>query len=364
MSLYLARRPFLRRSMTGVGGIALLDLLNHNLDGAMASWPAEEQQVSGEKVHTARIVSGDVAVGFRDNSYSPRILSGVESLVHVKSALDFNAFDPDTIGAAAGLNFEHIISGHADPANSFTPRHGRYSLFKLPDERSVTLVRSQEDCPWAISSTLKYTVTAPHYIDLEFRCVAHEEKLFGKRGYAILFFANYMNNVAELPIHFRGVSGPGVTEEWIAGDAPNAHPDWNRGGTYRHASADAISYDENHNFKLNVWSYDYPRFSKPFWYGLTARGMVFQMMFDRDCTARDQVRFSVFKFKLPKLQRPAWDFQYVIHKVEEGKEYGFRTRVVWKSFVSPDDCLAEYEKWQRLMTAKAESVTKREIGIN
>ena len=68
-------------------------------------------------------------------------------------------------------------------------------------------------------------------------------------------------------------------EEWIAADAPKTHPDWNRGGTYRHASADAISYDENHNFKLNVWSYDYPRFTKPFWYGRTARGMVFQIMF-------------------------------------------------------------------------------------
>jgi hypothetical protein len=187
MSLHPARRQFLYRSMTGIGGIALLDLLNHSLDGAMASWPATEQQVSGEKVHAARIVSGDLAIVFRDNSYSPRILSGVESLVHVKNAPDFNAFDPDTIGAAARLNFEHIISGHADPANSFTPRHGRYSLFKLPDERSVTLVRGKEDCPWKISSTLTYTVTAPHYIDLEFRCVAHEARLSGNAATRFCF---------------------------------------------------------------------------------------------------------------------------------------------------------------------------------
>jgi hypothetical protein len=38
--------------------------------------------------------------------------------------------------------------------------------------------------------------------------------------------------------------------------------------TYRSASASALEYDTDHNFKLNLWSYDYPRFAKPFYYGL------------------------------------------------------------------------------------------------
>lgn len=33
--------------------------------------------------------------------------------------------------------------------------------------------------------------------------------------------------------------------------------------------------------------------------------MVFQIMFDRAWSEADEVRFSLFKFKLPKLQRPA-----------------------------------------------------------
>ena len=351
MSFHRARRQFLHRSMAGARGMALLHLLNRDLDGAAALRSSAAQQISGEKVRTARIVSGNLVVTFRDNAYSPRILSGVESLIHLKDAPEFNAFDPDSVGAAAGLNFEHIISGHPDPANRFTPRYGRYSLFKLPDERSVTLVRSQEDCPWAVSSTLKYTVSPPHYIDLEFRCTAHEPELFGKRGYAILFFASYMNNVAEVPIHFRGTDQRGGSEEWIAADASEPHRDWDRGGTYRCAGADDVSFDENHNFKLNLWSYDQPSFTKPFWYGRAARGMVFQMMFDRACTSQDEVRFSLFKFKLPRLPRPAWDFQYVIHKVEKNKDYGFRARAVWKAFVSPEDCLGEYENFQRFLAA-------------
>jgi hypothetical protein len=53
----------------------------------------------------------------------------------------------------------------------------------------------------------------------------------------------------------------------------------------------------------------------------------------------------LFKFKLPRLPRPAWDFQYVLRKLERGKEYGFKARLVWKKFVSPEDCLKEYEAW-------------------
>jgi hypothetical protein len=76
--------------------MALLNLLKRDLDGA-ALRPRAAQQISVEKVRTAKIVSGNLAVTFRDNSYSPRILSGVESLVHLKDAPDFNAFDPDSM---------------------------------------------------------------------------------------------------------------------------------------------------------------------------------------------------------------------------------------------------------------------------
>ena len=73
---------------------------------------------------------------------------------------------------------------------------------------------------------------------------------------------------------------------------------------------------------------------------------VFILMFNKTFTQDDQIRFSIFKFKVPKHPRPAWDSQYVINKVKEDKEYGFKGRLVWKRFVSAKDCLREYEKWQ------------------
>ena len=310
--------------------------------------------LNGEKKATVIVTNGDLSVLFRDNSASPEILSGIQSLFNKKDAADFDAYDPDSKGASAGMNFEHIISGHRSQSNKFTPRQGKYDLFHLPDRNSVVLVRNRKDSPWDVSSTLVYRVTKPHYIDVEFRCQAHNPSLFGERGYAIFFFANYMNDVEKVSLNFPGVEYAGGEEKWIAAEAPKGHPDWNSGGTYRHANATALEYDKDMQFRLNSWSYDYPRFTKPFYYGRAERGMVFILMFNKTFSQNDQIRFSLFKFKVPRHPRPAWDFQYVINKVEEDREYGFKGRLVWKRFVSAQDCLKEYEKWQSESTAEGD----------
>lgn len=299
----------------------------------------------GEQVPSLRVVRGELAVSFRDNSRSPQELSGIDSLFNIKHAPKYDAFDPDTGGASAGLNFEHIISGHNNPNNKFSPRHGQYTLHKLPDGKSVSLVRRAEDCPWKVASTLEYVVNEPHYIDFKFRCTPQDASLFWPRQYAIFFFANYMNNVEDVAIHFRGHQSPREKEVWIAADAPEGHSDWNGGGNYRALTADDLGADDDVQFRLNTWSYDWPRIAKPFYYGRAGHGMTLILMFDRLYTESDQIRFSLYKFKLPKHPRPAWDFQYVINRVESGKEYGFRGRLVWKKFVDQDDCLNEYERW-------------------
>jgi hypothetical protein len=243
--------------------------------------------------------------------------------------------------------FLATICGHRNQHNAFSPRQGKMPLFLLPDGKSVKLVRKAEDDPWGMSSTLKYTVIQPHFLDVDFRCVPHDKTLFGGRNYAILFFANYMNEVEDVALHFRGIEGPNQQEKWIRAEAPKGHRDWNQGGTYRSSSSSDLEYDADHNFKLNSWSYEFPRFTKPFYYGRAAKGMVFLLMFNTLHTEDDEMRFSFFKFKLPKRKRPAWDFQYVIRKIDDGKEYGFKARLVWKKFVSAEDCLEEYESWPR-----------------
>jgi hypothetical protein len=302
-------------------------------------------EIRTDALVTHEIAAGDLRVLFRDNIDSPKQLSGLDSLFH-SAAPDFDAYDPADLGASAGLNFEHIISGHANPNNAFTPRKGPFPMTVLPDGRSVQLTRKREDDPWAMSSTLTYTVTPPHYVDMHFRCTPHDASLFGERGYAVLFFANYMHDVENLALHFRGKTGPDAEESWIAADAPPGHPDWNQGGTYRSLDASDLAYDAGHNFRLNSWSYDWPRFTQPFYYGRAARGMTLMMMFDRTQSDVDEVRFSLFKFKTKRHPRPAWDFQYVIRGIEAEREYGFRARLVWKPFVSAEDCQREYDQWR------------------
>ena len=319
--------------------------------GLAVALPAlRADEVVWHACETAEVEHGDLKVLFRDNSQSPRVLSGADQLFNRRHAGDFDAFDPDSPGASAGLNFEHIIAGHSSPNNPFTPRHHRYALYKAADQPSVRLVRDEEDDPWRMSSTLVYTLGEPHYVDLEFRCRAHDPQLFGNRGYGVLFFANYMNDVERVALNFLGHEAEGDMEHWIAADAPGGHADYNGGGTYRFATAPALEYDPDHNFKLNLWSYEWPRFTEPFYYVNAARGMTLIMMFDKSYSAEDEIRFSLFKFKLNKFPRPACDWQYVIHKVQAGHEYGFRARLVWKKFVSADDCRHEYERWAAQLT--------------
>ena len=236
---------------------------------------------TAESPGTVVIDRGDLSALCRDNSDSPRVLSGVDALFNMRSAPKFDAFDPDSPGASAGLNFEHIIAGHANPANMFTPRNGRFEIERLADGNGVRLVRRADDDHWRIASAITYAVVPPHYIDVDFRCTPRDAALFGPRGYAVLFFADYMNDVADVALHFRGVRAAGDEETWIAADAPPGHPDYNGGGTYRHRDAKALEYDRDHNFKLNLWSYDNPRFTQPFYYGRAAHDMTFILMFDR-----------------------------------------------------------------------------------
>ena len=130
-----------------------------------------------KSLSTVTLRRGALTATFRDNAQSPRLLSGIDQLFH-DSAASFDAFDPDSPGASAGLNFEHIISGHASPYHRFTPRSGRFSLHGDPGQPTVRLVRRAEDSPWRVSGELTYTLCPPHYVDFQFRCKADEAERF------------------------------------------------------------------------------------------------------------------------------------------------------------------------------------------
>ena len=112
------------------------------------------QDVPAPAAQTVHLQQGRLSATFRDNRLSPGSLSGIGSLLHIQSAPDFDAFDPEQKNASAGLNFEHIISGHRNPHNKFSPRQGRYTLHPVMPERSIVLVRRAEDSPWKMDLSL------------------------------------------------------------------------------------------------------------------------------------------------------------------------------------------------------------------
>ncbi len=282
--------------------------------------------------------AGDLRVAAWDNSYSPGQLSGLRSLFNLRDAPDYDAF-------SVALNFEHVISGHHRPENDFSPRHGPYRLKQI-DETTVEWVRRSGDSPWKLESTLRATLSGPSAIDFQFRCTPRDASLFGEHGYAVLFWANYMNPLTEIAMHFRGVTGPESEPGWVSVEATRTDFLHRHGGVYRSRDSKRLAYADDHKSPWNVASYEYPRFTRPFYYARADHGMVLIMMFDRMVTDRDEIRFAMYRFQVKaRSRRPAWDFQYVIRQVQTDREYGFRGRLVWKRFVSGSDCEAEYERW-------------------
>jgi hypothetical protein len=283
--------------------------------------------------------SGDLRVAAWDNTYSPGRLSGLRSLLNLRDAPDYDAF-------RVALNFEHVISGHNRPANDFSPRHGPYRLKQIT-ETSVEWVRRAEDSPWKLDSTMRARLSAPNAIDFRFSCTPRDAGLFGEHGYAVLFWANYMNPLTEIDMHFRGVTGPDEEEKWVSVQAPRTDFLHRHGGVYRSRDAKRLSFDDDHKSPWNVASYQFPRFTRPFYYARADHDMVLIMMFDRMATAVDEIRFAMYRFQVKEeTRRPAWDFQYVIRKVEAGRRYGFSGRLVYKKFAGAADCESEYERWR------------------
>ena len=191
--------------------------------------------------------AGDLAVIFRDNTYSPQALSGIRSLINVQDAPAYNPF-------RIALNFEHILSGHRDEANNFRPRHGPYHLKEHADGRSIIFEREAEDSPWEIGSRMTVTPAAGNALDFTFTCSPRSVKKLGSHRYAVLFWANYLNPVPNIDLHFRGVEVEGAAEDWMAVEAPASDVVHRNGGSYRHRDARRLPIDADHNVPWNVSS--------------------------------------------------------------------------------------------------------------
>ncbi|MFC1613873.1 hypothetical protein ACFL5K_01080 [Gemmatimonadota bacterium] len=288
--------------------------------------------------HSVTVEAGDLQAVFVDNSEFPGHRSWYNGVAFLRHRADSNTvFMPPY----AGLNFEHIYDGQKwwEPAEVlFEPRSSPMEIER--HSPTAAILHQPPSNLHRLESWTRFTVTAPHYIDMEFTCIPRAETF--DRGYIGLFWASYINTQVGKEYYFIGKKTGEEKNRWLA----YISPEHNEMSTVRYIddTNNPTCSDEYPRRLFNDY-FEY-RYSYPFYYGRRGK-MVLILMFDQ----ADPIRFSHSPSSGGPVKPgtfPAWDFQYIIYDYKVGRKYGFKARLVYKLYVSGEDIIQEYEKWSGL----------------
>ena len=280
--------------------------------------------------------AGDLTAVVGDNSAHEQHragYNGVWSLTHRTEAA--NLFVP----AVAGLNFEHIFDGDKcdgkDTKVFFEPRQAPMTFKKLSDTEAEL---HQPPTPtFHLESWTRFTVVAPHYLDMTFRCKPTQHAF--AHGYIGLFWASYINAPDDKSLYFRH---KGVWQQLCT----QAHNDES---TVRHAD-DKLDLKTRQGLGNALFLNMSPlRYDEPFYYGLFRRHLAL-LMFDRT----EVVRFTHSPSggglnKELQTTNPAWDFQFILPKYEVNQEYRLRARLAYREQCDRAEVLREVDAWKKLL---------------
>jgi hypothetical protein len=243
------------------------------------------------------------------------------------------------VPAVAGLNLEHIVTGERleDSKIFFEPRNAPMTLTKLNDSEAEL---HQPPTPtFHVESWTQFSLVAPHYLDMKFRCVPHEAVF--PRGYLALFWASYINAPADKSMYFQGgLDGQKdlwtqFCTQWHNDQSTVRHRDDTFEMTFPADGRDAL-------FK----SLSRFRFDQPFFYG-NFDDLIWLVMFDRT----DGIRLTHSPSgggvnNAMQTTNPAWDFQFLVQNPEVMKEYSFQVRTVLRPRCSREALLTEFVQWK------------------
>jgi hypothetical protein len=282
--------------------------------------------------------AGDLTAVVGDNAAEGSHRAGYNgqwSLTHRDEAA--NLFVP----AVAGLNLEHIIDGVQFDRDSsrrlfFEPRHAPMTLRRISD---VAAELHQPPTPtFHLESWTQFTVAAPHYLDMHFRCRPRQHAF--RNGWIALFWASYINSPDDKSLYFRH----GRLWHQLCTQAHNDE------STLRHTDDRlelrfAEGYPEALYRNLSPLRYD-----EPFYYG-HYRGMVMILIFDRT----SGIRFTHSPSgggvnSEQQTTNPAWDFQFLLPEYEVNQEYDFRARLAYRPRCSRAAILQEVADWRRTLS--------------
>jgi hypothetical protein len=258
--------------------------------------------------------------------------NGVWSLTHRTEPI--NLFVP----SVAGLNLEHIFDGDKGDTDGtqkifFEPRNAPMTFKRISDTEAEL---HQPPTPtFHLESWTRFKLTAPHYLDFAFRCVATQHAF--AHGYIGLFWASYINAPEDKSLYFRG---GGLWQQLCT----QQHDDES---TVRHRN-DKVDLKFSKHMRDALYRNLSPlRYDEPFYYGLF-RKHIYILMFEKS----DGIRLTHSPSgggvnKEAQTTNPAWDFQYLVPKYEVKREYSLRARIVHRERCSRDEVLREYENWRR-----------------
>lgn len=280
---------------------------------------------------TTVLEQGDLKAVFVDNnSYGQHLkgYNGISELYHRKQ--DSTLFVP----LFAGFNLEHIFDGDS-LVSFFEPRREPMTLRRMSDKKVV--LHQPTTRISKVESWTTFEMAGPHYIDVEFRFIVHDKEMFD-HGYVGFFWASYINLPEKLGIYFKGrKKGQTGAGDWLYAFSEKH----GKNGTH---ISDKDTFDFYHapNFNIDLAREisDYT-FTAPYYYG-RFHNMVFGYLFPEPEVGI--IRLSQSPSGAGK-GMPAWDFQYILPDFEVGKPYSFKTRVLYKEWVSQEDVEKEYEKW-------------------
>ena len=259
--------------------------------------------------------------------------NGVWELRHRSSTR--NLFVP----AYAGLNLEHVFNGATEFTNRdifFEPRRAPMTFKKINDQQAEL---HQPATPnFHVESTTRFTLRAPWYLDLEFRCKPHQH--VHERGWFGCFWASYINGPADKSLYFPG--------GWSKGESiwmqlcTQAHND--ESTVLAHGDDFELTWEEGAHDAL-FKNFSRMRYAEPLYYG-NVDGLVYIMMFKPGNGIRmTHSPSGGGTNQAAKTTNPAWDWQFIVPKYEVAQEYRYQARVVLRPSCPREEILAEYEKW-------------------
>jgi hypothetical protein len=243
--------------------------------------------------------------------------------------------NPKSLFTVAGLNLEHIFDGHqdlqGDPAITFEPRRAPMTFTKIsPTEAEL----HQPPTPtFKLESWTRLKLSAPHYIDMTFRCKAHQHVF--THGYIGLFWATYIDGPENKAIYFKDEKG------------------WVQFCTQMHYDESTVLHVEDKTElkftpgtrQMLYKNFSPLRFSLPLYYGLFGSHQ-YIIMFDRT----NGIRFSHSPSGggPPSATETAWDWQLIIPNYSLSQDYIHHARIIYRERCTRDEVLDEYKNWRAI----------------